>query len=439
MMSDNNELSEREVEILSLVATGATNKEIAQKLFISSNTVKVHLRNIFSKIEVNSRTEAAMYAVSNGLVEGVTLPGEDERAVAGESDEQVSDSPPLVRSPLVYVGAVVLLLVAVIGAFSITRLANGQPENLPVSNPAQPTASLRWQSLAGMPTARYGMALAAYEDNIYAIAGSGVDGVVNVVERFQPATNQWQQLNSKPTAVSDVSAAVIGGRIFVPGGRLSSGQVTDVLEIFDPRQDVWEQGAALPSALSAYALAAFEGKLYLFGGWDGEQYRDLVYEYDPEQDRWSPKTRMPTGRGFASAVVAAGKIFVLGGRDQDGPLAANEVYLPERDNAGDDPWDTAAPLPEGRYAMGATGVADIIYLIGGEGAPGAELPSLAYFMQSDEWQLFEAPSLRLGSGLGLVSHGPYLYALGGEMDHIPSANNLAYQAIYTVSIPVIVK
>ena len=49
-MASESELSEREIEILRLVATGVSNKEIAVKLTISPNTVKVHLRNVFTKI-----------------------------------------------------------------------------------------------------------------------------------------------------------------------------------------------------------------------------------------------------------------------------------------------------------------------------------------------------------------------------------------------------
>ncbi|MFC1916199.1 response regulator [Chloroflexota bacterium] len=61
-------LSPREDEVLQLVAQGATNKEIADSLFISENTVKTHLRNIMDKLHLANRSQAAAYAVKKGLV-----------------------------------------------------------------------------------------------------------------------------------------------------------------------------------------------------------------------------------------------------------------------------------------------------------------------------------------------------------------------------------
>jgi len=63
------DLSPREGEVLELVAQGATNKEIANSLFISENTVKTHLRSIMEKLHLANRSQAAAYAIKRGLVQ----------------------------------------------------------------------------------------------------------------------------------------------------------------------------------------------------------------------------------------------------------------------------------------------------------------------------------------------------------------------------------
>ena len=60
-------LTAREEEVLRLVATGANNREISQRLFISELTVKMHLASIFRKLQVNDRTKAAILALKAGL------------------------------------------------------------------------------------------------------------------------------------------------------------------------------------------------------------------------------------------------------------------------------------------------------------------------------------------------------------------------------------
>lgn len=59
-------LSEREAEIVRLLAQGLTNKDIAQTLILSVRTVEAHLRSVFAKLGVRSRTEAALWAVRHG-------------------------------------------------------------------------------------------------------------------------------------------------------------------------------------------------------------------------------------------------------------------------------------------------------------------------------------------------------------------------------------
>jgi DNA-binding NarL/FixJ family response regulator len=62
-------LTERELEVLRLVAKGMNNREIARQLYISENTVKNHVRNILEKLQLHSRMEAVMYAVREKLLD----------------------------------------------------------------------------------------------------------------------------------------------------------------------------------------------------------------------------------------------------------------------------------------------------------------------------------------------------------------------------------
>jgi two-component system NarL family response regulator len=61
-------LTDREKDVLRLVARGATNRDIAEELVITENTVKVHLRNILDKLQLRNRQQAAAYAVQEGLI-----------------------------------------------------------------------------------------------------------------------------------------------------------------------------------------------------------------------------------------------------------------------------------------------------------------------------------------------------------------------------------
>jgi NarL family two-component system response regulator LiaR len=61
-------LTEREMDVLYLIASGKTNPEISEDLCISVNTVKIHLHNILTKLQVDNRTQAATYAIQAGLV-----------------------------------------------------------------------------------------------------------------------------------------------------------------------------------------------------------------------------------------------------------------------------------------------------------------------------------------------------------------------------------
>jgi two-component system nitrate/nitrite response regulator NarL len=75
-VADQFELTARELEILERVATGRSNKQIAREFWLSEQTIKYHLTNVYRKLGVGSRTEAARFAYEHGLVGGSWPSGE---------------------------------------------------------------------------------------------------------------------------------------------------------------------------------------------------------------------------------------------------------------------------------------------------------------------------------------------------------------------------
>jgi len=443
-METGSELSEREREILRLVATGASNKEIAQALVISPNTVKVHLRNIFAKIEVTSRTEATLYALRMGLVENI--PTDNPAGVAAEVEEESEstsveqvETPPVRPKPAVRPWIVALFVLALLGIGLTSGILIRQMVMTPTPAAAVTPTVQRWQSLTSLTSQRKGMAATAYEEDIYLIGGETASGVTAEVERYQSASDSWKTCAPKPLAVSDVQAAVLAEKIYVPGGRTSNGQPSNAVEVYDPREDRWEQRAPLPENLSGYALVALEGQLYLFGGWNGQTYSANVYSYEPINDRWTSLTPMRSARAFASAVAVGGRIYLIGGTDGKTALNDNLVYFPTRDRAGETPWEDRTPLPDGRYSMGAIGLADQIYVVGGYDKihSSKDLSPLIYTPLSDQWSQFDQPPQPVGANPAVAAQGPRLHIFGGDTGSGATASHLSYQAIYNVLLPLI--
>ncbi len=427
------------MEVLRLVATGATNQQIARRLIISPNTVKVHLRNIFEKLGVQSRTEATMEAVRRGWVpvpEGAAIGA----TAAGPAAELAPARPVVQPWQRVYMLIMLLLAVAALLAPSWWRARSQASPITPFSDVGQPEAApilrsdvFRWTSLAPLPEPRSRHALVADAARIYAIGGENQGGITGAVDVYDPQSNGWLPGASKPTPVSNVSAVLLDGRIYVPGGTTTSGGVTNILELYDIGADAWEVRSPLPVPVAGYALAALDGRIYLFGGWDGRTYRADTYVYEPTSDRWSQATPLSEPRAFAAASPLEGVIYLVGGYNGQREFATVEVYDPSGEGTPDGPWSSRTPLAQPRGGLGLTAIGSRLYAVGG----GWTVPlafNEQYDTQTGAWSRFETPVAGQWRNLSLVALNQKLYAIGGWGGGY-MATNLAYQAVLRQLLP----
>lgn len=212
-------LSERELQILRLVAEGFSNRQIAGMLDISENTVKVHVRKIFNKIHVASRTEATMYAVRNGLI----------------ADLPVAEAPVTVDEPH-------------------------------ISEPSTTHYRYRWFVVGVLMCLAIGGLIWWQTSPVYQVS--------TPVERA-PEGQRWAQLAPLPQPVDRMFIATVAGQLYV-----IRGNQPPKLMRYDASQDVWLPEVDLPidgqigmSWHDATGLWLYEETAHHIWMWDGRTWQ----------------------------------------------------------------------------------------------------------------------------------------------------------------------
>ena len=433
---DKSQLSKRETEVLEAVSRGLSNQEIAAELIISVNTVRVHLRNIFAKLDVQSRTEASTKAMQAGLI---ALPPSEESA-AGETSTS-SDAAPnpvaasLTRWQYIFFAGAIVVSVLVFATPYFRLMVNKPVQNALVDikevEAAAPVPEVfdAWVDKAEMPTARSRLGVAAIGDDLYLIGGDRTSGVTGLVEAYNIKTHTWHEFVGKPTPVANIKAVVINDEIYVAGGCDGTDEAHAILEIFNPDKNEWRTGASLPQALCAYAAVTVDDELYLIGGWNGDEYVDSVYIYSPADDTWreSPVS-YPIALGFAGAATVNGDILSRGGYNGEQEFA--DVY---RLDAGEKAWQALPSMQSPRGGLGLAAMGDSLYAVGG-GWTSMLSSNEVYSLAEETWRDFDAPYVNEWRNFGLIAIGHEMFAVGGwNGEHLNQI--MTYKTGYRVFIP----
>ncbi len=469
-------LTERELEVVRLLATGASNKEIAGALSVSPNTVKVHLRNVFIKLDADSRTGVTMTAVRNGWVSGALSPSAPpppiEATQAAGSAEVVTDAalvdsavqtpglaltdvapPASVRVapnplPLPMLGhfrrvSMVLGLVAAMLAAAVALPARepasaASPITLRQENTVTgsglrfPGENTRWFERTRLPAPREFASAATVGDQIYLVGGVVNTLATGDVLIYDLKSNTWAPGGApKPTAVGIAAAAAIGKRVYVSGGMLSNDTPTNRFEALDTEAGTWTTLAALPLALAGHAAAALGDRIYVIGGYSAAGPNVDTFEYDPAANTWQRRAALPTPRGLLAAAALGNRIYVVGGQIDGQERSDCEAYSPI-----DDVWTPCARMTVRRSAFGLAASAGALYAVGGGGTTYLGF-SERYDPIRNAWTLFETPKLGdwrniavapIRSGV-LVAGGrngserlrdTFVYELGGNRAFLPA-------------------
>lgn len=460
-------LSERELDVLNRLAVGESNKAIADGLSISPYTVKTHLRNIYTKLDVSTRTEAMTVALQQGVLSvtpvadvavdevadktppsGDGLPGDLVLAngPVSASPLPVDQVPTVASEPIAARPAVshrwrnlslglITLFALVVAAFLFIQGRGGQLLATATAEPfaEQALGETRWVSSRPLPEARAGRAVVAVGLDVYVMGGETAEGVSNEVRVFDTQERVWRRAAAKPTATAGTTAAELFGEIYVPGGRLADGEFTAVVEAYSPSQNAWRRVAPLPRPLAGGLAVAEGGFLYVFGGRDADGVLATAFLYDPGSDSWRPIAALPAARADGAGGALLGRLYVLGGTD-GAAQASCFVYDPATDA-----WSECPAMLLPRTGAGATVLLNKLYVIGGT-QPGGEATAdhgEVYDPNSQTWTVLNAPpDAQAWTEPGVTHVETRIYALGGRRNEALSDATLIFAPLaYQTFIP----
>ncbi|MDP8255668.1 MAG: hypothetical protein P9M14_07965 [Candidatus Alcyoniella australis] len=273
----------------------------------------------------------------------------------------------------------------------------------------------QWVDASSLLRPRQDHCVAAVDDKLYVIGHnsfvSGVEGTVEVLSLERRGS--WSSGPEMPVPVALADAAVIEGRIMIPGGFDGEG-LLPTLFVFDTADDDWSESTPAPAARYAYEAVVDGGLLYMIGGRGLDRTStDTLFSYDPERDVWSALASMNVPRAFHYAWARDGLIYVAGGLDtSETMLSSSEVY-----DVDADAWFDLemADLPQPLWGGGSVVQNGQLLLIGGMNFEGPTGSALTYDSIENLWieiPGLETPRFRFDAAL----LGDWIFAPGGMVD-----------------------
>ena len=444
-----NPLSAREKEVSQLLVTGASNAEIAKELVISPHTVKVHLRNVFEKLDVNSRTEATLVLLQNGWV---TVPGVEapDPEIAESGPPEPEPLPELKVIPSLWqrifmLGVAIVLLAAISGPVVLTRpkttfsllsdagrTSFGQ--TVPLSLP-------RWAARTPLPEPRSRHAAVLASNEVYVLGGENADGVtLDRVTVYDLRFNEWRDVAPMPEALANLAATVLDGEIYVVGGSTNRSTsetaipVRDGVYALNIESGEWRNAGTLPHALAGAVLAAHDGALYVAGGWDGDRMRPEVWRGTPGEDgglvAWEEVARLRNPAAFSGGVVVDGELYVIGGYDGQRELAEASAL-----NLETGQWRQLPSMSTPRSGLSVVYDGMAILAFGGGWTRSVDTDE-RFDGFADQWSNFPSPIQGDWRHLGAVAADGRVWLIGGWSGGYLDVHQ-EYQSAFRALLPVI--